>query len=102
MSNFIGIVMGGYLDEQGKLMDRTELNKRIAGLQKENEKLEKQVDILREACEFYADTKDYTNRAYHGVWCGHADDYSEAMGRLIEDDGNKAKAALEKIKEIGE
>lgn len=34
MSNKIGIVMGGYLDENGKLMDREELNRRIADLQK--------------------------------------------------------------------
>ena len=30
----IGIVMGGYLDQHNRLMDRTELNKRIHGLQK--------------------------------------------------------------------
>ena len=32
MSNEIKITMGGYLDENDKLMDRTELNKRINGL----------------------------------------------------------------------
>jgi hypothetical protein len=30
----IGIVLGGYLDENHRLMDRKELNKRISGLQK--------------------------------------------------------------------
>jgi len=30
MSHEIGIVMGGYLDENNKLMDRAELNRRIS------------------------------------------------------------------------
>lgn len=35
----IGIVMGGYLDENNKLMTRSELNERITGIKKENEEL---------------------------------------------------------------
>lgn len=35
----IGIVMGGYINEHGKLMDRTELNDAITLLQKENNKM---------------------------------------------------------------
>lgn len=81
-------------DENGRSVGFDEVCSHIDGLQK-------QVEVLREACEFHADTKDYTDRGYHGVWCSHADDYSDAMGRLISDDGNRAKAALEKIKEIG-
>lgn len=33
--NHIGIVFGGYVDENNKLMDRMELNRRIASLQKQ-------------------------------------------------------------------
>lgn len=46
VSNHIGVVMGGYLNEQDKLMDRTELNKRIAGLKKENEILLSAVTLI--------------------------------------------------------
>lgn len=49
MSNKIGIVMGGYLDENDKLMGRTELNRRITAIQEENRK-------MREGLEYYADT----------------------------------------------
>ena len=50
MSNLIGIRMGGYVDENDKLMNRSELNKRIHGLKteleitnKENERLSEQL-----------------------------------------------------------
>ncbi len=36
MKNKIGIVLGGYLDENDKLMDRIELNRRIVAIQEEN------------------------------------------------------------------
>ena len=36
MSKHIGITMGGYVDENMKLMDRTELNRRITELQEEH------------------------------------------------------------------
>ncbi len=48
--------------------------------------------------EFYGDTTDYTDRGYHGVWCGHADDYSDAMQRLINDDGKTAREYLKKYR----
>ena len=65
-NNSIGIVMGGYLDENGKLMDRTELNRRIYEIQHLNEQLKEQ---LKE-CEFvlneisiYADCDDVNGEA---------------------------------------
>ena len=46
--NHIGIVFGGYVDENNKLMDRMELNRRIASLQKQVSELteEKVLEII--------------------------------------------------------
>lgn len=40
----IGIRFGGYTDENDRLMDRAELNKRIAGLRRTVDSLERQLD----------------------------------------------------------
>ncbi len=47
MSDFIGQVMGGYLDENNKLMVRSELNKRISLKDEKISKLEKEVERLQ-------------------------------------------------------
>ncbi len=64
----------------------------------EIEKLRKQLKEAKKVIEFYGDTTDYTDRGYHGVWCGHADDYSDAMQRLINDDGKTAREYLKKYR----
>lgn len=45
--NFIGIVMGGYLDENSRLMDRTELNRRISAIKEENKNLRNELKNLK-------------------------------------------------------
>lgn len=47
LSNKIGIVMGGYLDEKGKLMDRTELHRRISDLQDFEKQATVELIVLR-------------------------------------------------------
>jgi hypothetical protein len=44
MSNHIRISMAGYLDENDTIMSRTELNKRISGMQDQLEKAEKVIE----------------------------------------------------------
>jgi len=47
LSNKIGIVMGGYLDENGRLMDREERNRRISDLQDFEKKATVEIVVLR-------------------------------------------------------
>ena len=47
LSNKIGIVMGGYLNEAGRLMDRTELHRRISDLQDFEKKATVEIVVLR-------------------------------------------------------
>ena len=42
---YIGIKMGGYIDENNKIMSRQELNRRIVGM---SEMLERAINTLRE------------------------------------------------------
>jgi uncharacterized small protein (DUF1192 family) len=52
--NHIGIVMGGYIDSNHKLMDRTELNRRISAIKKEIEKRDK---LLQQANRYMKEMK---------------------------------------------
>lgn len=52
----IGIRMGGYTDENERVMDRTELNKRISRLQ---ERLDRAIRLLSKSS--VCDTPLYTN-----------------------------------------
>lgn len=63
--------------------------------QNQIEQLQKQVEVLREACEFYAKNDSY--RSKNG---GHLENknFKSLIGK---DCGRKAMAALEKIKSIG-
>lgn len=58
--NHIGIVFGGYVDENNKLMDRMELNRRIASLQKQVSEITKE-KIL----EIFFKHKDETKGCYN-------------------------------------
>ena len=48
MSNKIGIVMGGYIDENHTVLSKTELNKRIVAIQKESAELKRKLDVAVE------------------------------------------------------
>ena len=101
MSNEITITFSSYLDENGSVMDRAELNKRIAGLKKERDKLQswvkhhqksvencfaeknsltkerdelkELVDRLSEVCEFYGDECFVPRTKDASDWCCASD-----------------------------
>lgn len=78
--NHIGIVFGGYVDENNKLMDRMELNRRIAYLQRQVSELtiDKILEILK------SHTKEMEGYSYFGSNPGVSeDDYDDIAKEII-------------------
>lgn len=63
-SNYIGVTMGGYIDENNKLMDRTELNRRIHALQNNTEitKLKETIQSMRKQANEWMEEYDTLRR----------------------------------------
>lgn len=60
--NKIGISMGGYTDSNDRTMDRTELNRRIRAIQKENQKLRDTLESGLE-CVWPSDYRQWIEKA---------------------------------------